>query len=243
MAKQPARRDRGAPEGGTDGLHREQYDRFSDEELIRLHRDGDPHAQEVLIARYKELVRRRADSMAAPTRKQGVEKAELIQEGMIGLFRAAQDYDCGRDASYRTFAALCVDRRMYTYIRNHVRLKNMPLNSALSLQAQIAGEDGGEESGGTLEDILSEQNVRHMPSGALGKSPEEQLIAEERMEMLLLRMEETLSDFETDVCYLMQTGIGYAEIARVLNRDAKSVDNAIQRIRSKLRRILKERER
>lgn len=220
----------------------DDYENLSDEELIRLHRDGDAHAEEILIVRYKELVRRKAGAMALPSGQHGIEKAELIQEGMIGLFRAAEDYDSGRDASYRTFATLCVERRMYSFIRDHVRLKNLPLNTALSLQMNLSGEEGAEDGGGTLEDILGEQNVRGLPSGALGQDPEERLIDAERLDQLLADIEESLSGLETDVFYLLQTGIGYVEIARILGRDTKSVDNAIQRIRTKIRKILQARE-
>lgn len=218
----------------------DEYAKLSDEELIRVYRDGDSKAADYLIDRNRDLVRMKTASM----RIFGIEESELIQEGMIGLFRATQDYDCGRDASFRTFASLCVERRMYSYIRDHGRKKNMPLNTAISIYQTIGG-DGNNEDGGDnsrkLEDILSSSNVTNPGSGTQELNPEDKVLSDERMSELSSDIEESLSDFELDVLNLMITGMGYIEIAHVLNRDGKSVDNAIQRLRGKIRKIVKKR--
>ena len=160
---------------------------------------------------------------------------------MIGLFKAVRDYDAGRDASFATFADLCVSRQMFSAIQASGRKKNMPLNTAISLYSEISREEDGGSS--VLADVLSADRHGSSPyGGQTGANPEEQMIEEENIRQLLAQIEKDLSPLEEEVMSLTLTGMGYAEIARVLGRDEKSTDNALQRGRSKIRRILRERD-
>lgn len=201
------------------------YTGSSDEELIVRLRDGETGITDFLMNKYKNLVRSKAKSMYIL----GADSEDLIQEGMIGLFKALRDYDMGRDASFLTFADLCVSRQMYTAVQASRRKKHSPLNSYISLYSDVSekGENGGEET--ELVNVLSSLSE---------KSPEEKWIDRENMELLEKTIEKELSGFEKQVLDLYLTGMGYIQIARVLGRDGKSTDNALQRIKSKLRRVI-----
>ena len=174
----------------------------------------------MLLNKYKEMVLRKAKSMYIL----GGDSDDLIQEGMLGLFKAVRDYDCGRDASFRTFAQLCVTRQLYTAVKASSRKKHLPLNTAISLSRPMR-EDGEEE----------EEFLDCLEADA-SSNPEVYLIGQEEMERLEEKIEKELSAFEKQVLELHLTGMGYVEIAHVLNRDEKSTDNALQRIRAKLRK-------
>jgi RNA polymerase sporulation-specific sigma factor len=210
-------------------MSREKFDRMADEDLISLIREGDSRATDYLMDRYKDLVRKRARSMYIL----GGDSEDLVQEGMIGLFKAIRDYDSGRDASFRTFATLCVSRQLYTFVESSGRKKNLPLNTALSLNAPAGSSE--EETGDTdmLQDLLR--------SGS-DTDPEEYLLAKERLELLEEKIEGQLSAFEKQVLDLHLTGMGYVEIAHVLNKSEKSTDNALQRVRSKVRAAVRSRD-
>lgn len=212
-------------------MRQEFYDNLSDDELAVLSKEGDDRATETLMSRYKEMVRGRARSMFIL----GGDSEDLIQEGMLGLFKALRDYDCGRDASFATFAALCVSRQMYTAIQASGRKKHMPLNTAVSLNA-AAGPSGDqdEEEGTELGETLSEELVTLFAS-AYGENPEKVLIDRENLASLQNLIETELSPLEKQVLDLHLTGMNYVEIANILNRDEKSTDNALQRIRTKVR--------
>lgn len=201
-------------------MNREKYEGLTDEELIVLFRDGDQEAMEKLLNKYKEMVLRKAKSMYIL----GGDSDDLIQEGMLGLFKAVRDYDCGRDASFRTFAQLCVTRQLYTAVKASSRKKHLPLNTAISLSRPVR-EDGEEE----------EEFLDCLEADA-SSNPEVYLIGQEEMERLEEKIERELSPFEKQVMELHLTGMGYVEIAHVLNRDEKSTDNALQRIRTKLKK-------
>lgn len=201
-------------------MKKEKYESLTDEELITLFRDGDQEAMEMLLNKYKEMVLRKAKSMYIL----GGDSDDLIQEGMLGLFKAVRDYDCGRDASFRTFAQLCVTRQLYTAVKASSRKKHLPLNTAISLSRPMR-EDGEEE----------EEFLDRLEADA-SSNPEVYLIGQEEMERLEEKIEKELSAFEKQVLELHLTGMGYVEIAHVLNRDEKSTDNALQRIRTKLRK-------
>ena len=196
----------------------------SDEELIISLRDGDARAIEVIIDRYKELVRKKAGSMFIL----GADRDDLIQEGMIGLYNAVRDYDAGRDASFYTFADLCVSRQMYKAVEAGNRKKHAPLNSYVSIYDDEKGSDASGDGSALLEKILSET----------GKSPEDMVIDREQTQMLEQKIYDSLSDFERKVLNLRLTGLEYTDIARILGRDAKSTDNALSRIKAKVRKIL-----
>ena len=201
-------------------MNREKYEELTDEELITLFKDGDQEAMEKLLNKYKEMVLGKARSMYIL----GGDSDDLIQEGMLGLFKAVRDYDCGRDASFRTFAQLCATRQLYTAVKASSRKKHLPLNTAISLSRPVR-EDGEEE----------EEFLDCLEADA-SSNPEVYLIGQEEMERLEEKIERELSPFEKQVLELHLTGMGYVEIAHVLNRDEKSTDNALQRIRTKLKK-------
>ncbi len=201
------------------------YAGISDEELIVRLRDGEVEITDFLMDKYKNLVKSKAKSMYIL----GADGEDLIQEGMIGLFKALRDYDIGRDASFLTFADLCISRQMYTAVQASRRKKHKPLNTYISLYSDVRerGENGGEET--ELVNVLSSLSDR---------SPEEAWIDKESVELLEKTIEKELSNFEKQVFDLYLTGMGYVQIAKVLGRDDKSTDNALQRIKSKLRRAI-----
>ncbi len=199
-----------------------KYEESSDEELILRLRDGEPGITDYIMDKYKNLVRSKAKSMYIL----GADNEDLIQEGMIGLFKAVRDYDSGRDASFFTFADLCVSRQMYTAVQASNRKKHAPLNTYVSLYP-VGNEEGeNRESAGWSSSALGE------------KSPEEMVIDRENLEQLERVIEKELSSFEKQVFDLHLTGMRYTQIARVLGRDEKSTDNALQRIKAKLKRVL-----
>ena len=205
-----------------DRLDRE-YAKYSDEELIVRLRDGEDSITEYLMNKYKNLVRSKAKSMYIL----GADSEDLIQEGMIGLFKALRDYDSGRDASFLTFADLCVSRQMYTAVQASRRQKHIPLNTYISLYGVAAMDRDGEQE--NLENVLTTH---------VGQSPEEVLIDRENMVQLERVIEQELSSFEKQVLDLYLTGMGYQQIAKVLGKDDKSTDNALQRIKTKLKKRL-----
>ena len=195
----------------------------SDEILIDRLRDGESSIMDYIMDKYKYLVRSKAKSMYIL----GADTEDLIQEGMIGLFKAVRDYDCGRDASFFTFAELCISRQMYTAVQAAQRQKHLPLNSYISLSGE--GHDT-DTSGGDPEELLSTGQ---------GSDPESLFLDKERMEYLEAQIEKELSTFEKQVLDLYLTGMSYSQIAKVLGRDEKSTDNALQRVKAKIRKILK----
>ena len=200
------------------------YAGYSDEELILMLRDGDKQVIDYIMDKYKNLVRSKAGSMYIL----GADKEDLIQEGMIGLFKAIRDYDAGRDASFFTFADLCISRQIYTAVQASNRKKHMPLNSYISLHGVLEKEDGARENDEFINFLAFETQ----------KDPEQLLIDKENVLLLERKIEEELSAFEKQVLDLYLTGMSYAQIARVLGRDEKSTDNALQRLKSKLRKAI-----
>lgn len=206
------------------------YGNCSDEELILRLRDGEEAITDYIMDKYKNMVRSKAKSMYIL----GADREDLIQEGMIGLFKAVRDYDTGRDASFFTFADLCVSRQMYTAIQAAGRQKHMPLNTYVSLYADGAdGEDGLREA---------ERGLMESAASRLEQNPEELLIDRENVKRLEEVMEKELSSFEKQVLDLYLTGMKYSQIARVLGKDDKSTDNALQRIKAKLKRAISSKE-
>ena len=199
------------------------YETSKDEELILRIRDGEEKITDYIMEKYKHLVRSKAGSMYIL----GADREDLIQEGMIGLFKAIRDYDIGRDASFATFADLCVARQMYTAVQAAGRKKHAPLNSYVSLYAGN-GSDKTEEEKELLDSLVSRDE----------QNPEELLIDRENVERIEKAIESELSSFERQVLDLYLTGMKYTEIARVLGKDDKSTDNALQRCRSKIRKAL-----
>ena len=201
----------------------DKFNSISDEELIGYLRDGDSSVTDYLMDKYKELVRVKAKSMFIL----GGDNDDLIQEGMIGLFKAVRDYDPGRDASFHTFADLCISRQMYTAIEASQRKKHAPLNSYVSIDDE--NNTFGESSDGYLQGVLM---------AITEESPEDIIIDEENARRLENLIMEVLSPLERKVLNLKLTGMGYAEIARVIGRDEKSTDNALVRIKSKVKKVI-----
>jgi len=198
------------------------YDQCSDGELIDRLRRGETSIMDYICEKYKNLVRSKAKSMFIL----GADNEDLIQEGMIGLFKAVRDFDIGRDASFSTFAELCINRQMYTAVQASKRRKHFPLNTYVSLDSEETNED---REGLTLAGLLADR---------AGLSPEELFLDKERVTYLEKIIEEELSEFEKQVLDLYLTGMSYSQIARVLGRDEKATDNALQRLKSKIKRML-----
>ena len=201
----------------------EKYDKVTDEQLIKDFRNGDREIMDHLMMKYKAMVRKKARAMYLF----GGENEDLIQEGMIGLFKAVRDYDCGRDASFYTFADLCISRQMYTAVQASKRLKHSPLNSYVSLYERSSEGTDNEE-----------KNLIEALAARTQMSPEELFLDKERVEDLERAIETELSSFEKQVLDLYLTGMSYTQIAKVLGRDEKSTDNALQRLKSKIRRLV-----
>ena len=201
-----------------------EYEKLSDEQLIDRLRGGEGEISEYICEKYKNLVRSKAKSMFIL----GGDTEDLIQEGMIGLFKAVRDYDSGRDASFYTFAELCISRQLYTAVQAAGRKKHLPLNSYVSLYGNEDGEKKGKEQEELLEEISDSARL----------NPEELFLDRERTEYLENAIEKELSPFEKQVLDLYLTGMSYSEIARVLGREEKSTDNALQRLKGKIRKVL-----
>lgn len=204
---------------------KEEYQQYSDEELMIYLRDGEAGIMDFIMNKYKNLVRSKAKSMYIL----GADKDDLIQEGMIGLFKAVRDFDSGRDASFFTFADLCISRQMYTAVQASRRQKHIPLNTYISLYATV------QENADRNEEDIALVNILALKSE---QSPEEMLIDKENVEQLEKIIEKELSSFEKQVLDLYLTGMRYTQIAKVLGKDEKSTDNALQRIKTKLRRVI-----
>jgi RNA polymerase sporulation-specific sigma factor len=198
------------------------YEQRRDEELIDRLRGGESSIMDFICEKYKDLVRIKAKSMFII----GGDNDDLIQEGMIGLFKAVRDYDCGRDASFYTFAELCISRQIYTAIQASNRRKHGPLNSYVSFYTK-SNELGDDES--SLLEVLVDPSEHN---------PEEVILDKERMSYLEATIEKELSAFEKQVLDLYLTGMKYGQIAKVLGREEKSTDNALQRIKAKIKKML-----
>lgn len=198
------------------------YEGFTDEELIDRQRSGERQITDYIMDKYKNLVRKKAKSMYIL----GADNDDLIQEGMIGLFKAVRDYDPGRDASFYTFADLCISRQMYNAVQASRREKHTPLNTYVSLYTDMAEAEGDGNSTALVNVIAS----------ASESNPEQLMIDRENVADIEAIIEKELSSFEKQVLDLYITGMSYSQIARVLSRDVKSTDNALQRLKAKLRK-------
>ncbi len=205
----------------------DMYDGITDEELIDRQRSGERQITDYIMDKYKNLVRKKAKSMYIL----GADNDDLIQEGMIGLFKAVRDYDPGRDASFYTFADLCVSRQMYKAVQASRREKHAPLNTYISLYADTA-EAESDGNGTALVNVIA---------SAVETNPEQLMIDRENVADIEAIIEKELSGFEKQVLDLYITGMSYSQIAGVLSRDAKSTDNALQRLKAKLRRAVDKR--
>ncbi len=199
------------------------YSGMVDEDVILEARAGDQQALEYLINKYKSFVRAKARTYFLI----GADREDIIQEGMIGLFKAIRDYKGDKLSSFRAFAELCITRQIITAIKTATRQKHIPLNSYVSLNKPIFDE----ESDRTLMDIISEESI---------SDPEELIINREEFRGIENKMGEILSSLEWEVLTSYLDGKSYQEIAEDLDRHVKSIDNALQRVKRKLEKYLEE---
>lgn len=211
-----------------------KYDGISDDELIVRLRDGEKEITDFIMNKYKDLVKKKARSMFIL----GGDNDDLIQEGMVGLFKALRDYDLGRDASFATFADLCVSRQMYTAVQASNRQKHSPLNTYISLYSGENSENSIEANSSGASRKGDETYLLEVLNLQDSSSPEDVIIDKENISILEKKIDEALSQFEKEVLELHLTGLGYVEIAKILGKDEKSTDNALQRIRSKIRKVI-----
>ena len=208
------RGQRGAgPEGKTDDV------------LILEVRAGDNGALTELLQRYRMFARSKARSYFLV----GADREDVVQEGMIGLFKAIRDFDADRESSFRAFAELCITRQIITAIKTATRQKHGPLNNYVSFSRPVTSDDAGEQM---LADVL--------PTVAIS-DPADLVISAERIRALQAHVDEVLSELETEVLRLYVEGKSYQEIAERLQRHVKSIDNALQRIKKKLEEHIKAR--
>ncbi|MBT2601340.1 MULTISPECIES: RNA polymerase sporulation sigma factor SigH [unclassified Oceanobacillus] len=196
-------------------------EQLDDTDLLKFIRQGNSHALDLLIQRYISFVRGKARTYFLV----GADKEDIIQEGMIGLYKAIRDYDVDKLSSFKAFAELCVTRQIITAIKTATRQKHIPLNSYVSLDKPIYDE----ESDRTLLDIIG---------GSIDVDPQELLISQEDYGTLEHKLSKLLSDLEKKVLQLYIDGRTYQEISEHLNRHVKSIDNALQRVKRKLEQLM-----
>ncbi len=191
------------------------YNSLTDEDLQMLAVSGNIEAQDMLARRYYKLVR----MSARPYFLAGGEGEDVIQEGMLGLLNAIMRYSPDRNTSFKTYAESCVRRTLYTAVRGALRQKHSPLNDCVSFESPQFDESKTQQA-------------------ADGRAPEEQIIAQERIDEIRTVLSSCLSEFESEILELYLEGLSYNEMAEETNKTAKSIDNAVQRIKKKLARCL-----
>ncbi len=202
-----------------------RFEHMTDEEIVRLaQQEHNEDAIEYIVSKYKNFVKSKARAYFLV----GADRDDIIQEGMIGLYKAARDFRGDKLASFRAFAELCITRQIITAIKTATRQKHIPLNSYVSLNKPIYET----ESDRTLQDILA---------GIRVSDPEELVISREEFADIELKMNEILSDLEWQVLTAYLDGKSYNEMSKELHRHVKSIDNALQRVKRKLERYLETR--
>lgn len=201
----------------------DHYQDMSDEDLIQVIKSGDKPALEFLIHKYKELVNMKVSKFFMV----GAEREDIVQEGLIGLFKAIKSYNPEKQNSFKTFANLCIERQLITAIKTCNRQKHMPLNSYLSLNITAYEED--EDS--SLLDIFDANQM---------EDPLDTITKKEYYQTVENAIDKSLSDFEKQVLNRYMQGESYMQIAEKLDTPVKSIDNAIQRIRKKAIRNIEE---
>lgn len=193
-----------------------KYQKFEDEELIEKLRAGDERIMDYILDKYKPLVRKRANTMYLI----GGDTDDLIQEGMIGLFKAIRDFEEEKEASFYHFAELCINRQIYTAVEASNRKKHAPLNSYVSLYS------GTNEDGVVLADSLTTSVM---------ENPEQMIIEQENFVQFMEQLKERLSKMERQVVDYYLAGLNYVQIAEQMGKTPKAIDNALQRIKTKIR--------
>lgn len=189
----------------------------NDEELVVMAHQGDDMAQEYLINRYKSLVKSKAHLYFIV----GADREDVVQEGMIGLFKAIRDFNSERHASFKTFAALCINRQILTAIKAASRLRHSPLNNSISLNAMIGEQKEGSEM---LESLVASAD----------NNPEELMLIRDTIDDIIINIPKYLSKFEQQVWREYLAGKDYNMIAEEMGKMPKSIDNALQRIKKKI---------
>ena len=205
----------------SDQLFDHKYLELADEALVQLSHDGDDTAEEYLLIKYKNFVRSKARSYFLI----GADHEDIVQEGMIGLYKAIRDYRPEKLSSFHAFAELCVTRQIITAIKTATRQKHIPLNSYISLNKPLYDE----ENERTLMDVIIEGR---------DSNPEELIINQESLGNIHTKINESLSGFEQEVLEAYLDGKSYQEIAAELGRHVKSIDNALQRVKRKLEKYM-----
>ena len=201
------------------GDEKKNYKEYSDELLVDMARRGDEKAEDFLLKKYKDFVRSKARAYFLV----GGDSDDLIQEGMIGLYNAISHYDESKASSFMTYAAICINNKLLSAVSADNRKKNEPLNGYVSLYSVIT-DDAGEEA--SLSDVLPDtDNV----------NPENIILNEEQEKLARKRLLGKLSRLEKEILSYYLEGMSYSEIAAIIGKTEKSVDNAIQRIRSKMK--------
>ena len=201
-----------------------KFPEMEEQQVIRSAQEGDSEAMTYLLEKYKGMVR----VLARPLFLMDGDQDDLIQEGMIGLFKAIRTYDGEKKASFETFAKLCISSQMYSAVKMSNRQKNIPLNSYISLDIPAHQEEGSVADG---------QFGLNQALAAWQKNPEEIVIGQESAKSIATRLYSRLSKMETQVLQLFLHGLSYQEIAQRMEKSPKTIDNALQRIKSKLARL------
>ena len=203
-----------------------KYDTKTDEQLIRELRNGDVAIMDYILNKYKKMVKRKAKAMYLL----GGDNDDLIQEGMVGLFKAVTDFDLEQEASFASFAELCTTRQMYSAIKISQRQKHIPLNSYVSLFEENEDNFNAEKQPPLIESLQMGRD----------NSPEQLFLDKEYFVAIEQELSNCLSDLEGRVLYLHLMGEDYHSIARLLDKSPKSIDNALQRIKNKVNNVLKQ---
>ena len=204
-------------------MYNQDFDSMTDEQVVKLAQDADSRALEYLLNKSKNFVRTKARSYFLI----GADHEDIVQEGMLGLYKAIRDFKEDRQTSFRAFAELCITRQIITAIKTATRQKHIPLNSYISLNQPIYEED----SDRTRLDVITAGGI---------SNPEDMLIDREDLSFIEGRIGQMMSDLEKQVLVLYMEGKSYVEIADEMGRHVKSIDNALQRIKRKLLKYLEE---
>lgn len=204
-------------------MNPETFSDNSDEALILAYQNGDSSAVDSLLEKYKYLVRKKARTLYLI----GGENEDLIQEGMIALYKAIRDYDIEKESSFVQFAEICIEHQLYNVIKGANRMKNSPLNTYISLYSPLGGTN--DTSRETLADTL-------LPNEQT--NPEDIVIDKENVTDIQSAIEKKLSTFEKRVVELYIDGCNYQQIAKSLDKTPKSIDNALQRIKKKINKAV-----
>lgn len=210
-------------ENDTAFMYSEDYDRMIDEEIIDKCHEGSVEAEEYLLNKYKNFVRSKARSYFLV----GADHEDIVQEGMIGLYKAIRDFNPERLSTFRAFAELCITRQIITAIKTATRQKHIPLNSYISLNKPLYDE----ENDRTLLDVITEGR---------SSDPEELVVSQEDLDTMHTKIYDVLSSLEQEVLREYLDGKSYQEIAESLGRHVKSIDNALQRVKRKLEKYLED---